>query len=712
MTPKLINKILCLSIAGAIVACNSTPKMEKLTYPVTKKVDSVDVYFGTEVKDPYCWLEDDNSEETKSWVIEQNKVTDAYLQKIPYRKAIENRLTEIWNYEKMGTPSNKSGLLVYAKNDGLQNQYIYYYRKGTDGEEKVLIDPNKLSEDGTVALSSFKISKDGKYLGYAISRSGSDWQEIYVKDIETGKMLKDHIEWVKFSGISWYKNGFFYTRFDEPEEGDELTGENKSPKVYYHVLGQNIEEDEVVFEDPDHPERISNAYITDDEEYLVISQTESTSGNALYVKDLKKASSEIIPIVSDFKTDHGIIDHTNGVFLLSTNYNAPKERIVKFTLDKKEKDEWVDVIPEQEDVLSGVSIMGGKIIAQYMKDAHDVVKVFDLKGKYLYDVDLPAIGSVGGFGGEKEDNVTYFYFNSFVYPSAIYKYNIANNKAELFWKPDIDIDFNAYETKQVFYTSKDGTQVPMFIVHKKGLELDGTNPTLLYGYGGFNISLTPSFSVSRMILLENGGVYAMANLRGGGEYGKEWHDAGTKLQKQNVFDDFIAAAEYLIDNKYTSKEKLAINGGSNGGLLIGAVTNQRPDLFKVAIPAVGVMDMLKYHQFTIGRFWAADYGTANDSEEMFEYLLGYSPVHNVREGVEYPAVMVMTADHDDRVVPAHSFKYISVLQEKYKGDNPVLIRIESKAGHGAGKPTSKIIEETADVYSFMLFNMGEEVSYE
>ncbi|WP_430936274.1 prolyl oligopeptidase family serine peptidase [Saccharicrinis sp. 156] len=712
MNPNLINKLTCLAIGMSMIACNSTPTMEKLTYPETKKVDTTDVYFGTEVPDPYRWLEDDMSEETRNWVVEQNKVTDSFLGKIPFKNAIEDRLTKIWNYAKMGTPSHKSGLLVYAKNDGLQNQSIYYYKKGADGEEKILIDPNKLSEDGTVSLGSLSVSEDGKYLGYTVSRGGSDWREIYVKEIETGKMLDDHIKWVKFSGISWFNDGFFYTRFDEPKKGDELKGENKNPKVYYHKLGDQIKKDKVVFEDPEHPERITTCGVTDDNNYLVLHQTESTSGNAIFIKDLSEKSAKILKVVDDFESDNNIIDHSNGVFLMSTNYKAPKERIVKFTVDKINKDEWIDVIPEQKDVLSGISVVGEKMITTYMTDAHDIVKVFDLQGKYLYDVELPAIGSVGGFGGKKGDMETYFSFNSFVYPSAIYKYNIAENKTELFWEPDIDIDFDQYETKQVFFRSKDGTKVPMFIVHKKGLELDGTNPTMLYGYGGFNISLTPSFSVSRMVLLENGGVYAMVNLRGGGEYGKDWHQAGTKLQKQNVFDDCIAAAEYLIDNKYTSNDRLSLMGGSNGGLLVGAVTNQRPDLFKVSIPVVGVMDMLRYHKFTIGRFWATDYGTSEDNKEMFDYLYSYSPLHNVKEGVAYPAVMVMTADHDDRVVPAHSFKYIAALQDKYAGNNPVVIRIESKAGHGAGKPTSKKIEEAADLYSFIFYNMGVKPLYE
>ncbi len=701
----------CLFILIALVACDNTFKMEKLIYPQTRQDDTVDVYFGTEVKDPYRWLEDDMSDETKKWVVDQNDVTEQYLDKIPYRKVIQGRLTKIWDYEKMSVPVNKSGLLVYSKNDGIQNQNVFYYEKEGKDDEKLLLDPNKFSIDGTVSLSGFRISKDGKYLGYLISRSGSDWQEIFVKDIETGELLKDHIKWVKFSGISWYEDGFYYSRYEEPEKGDELKGVNKSPRIFYHKLGDEIEKDILVFEDVEHPERITNAYVTKDEEYLILYQTESTSGNNLYVKSLHDPLSEIITIVDDFDNDHSLMEHNNGDFILKTNYNAPKSRLVKFNIDNFNKNSWVDIVPENSDVLVDASIIGGKIITCYMHNAHDIVKVFDINGNYLNDVALPSVGSVAGFNGEKEDTITYFSFNSFVSPSTIYKYDILNNKTSLFWKPDIDVDLDQFVTKQVFFTSKDGTKIPMFIVHKKGLELDGTNPTMLYGYGGFDISLTPIFSVSRMVLLENGGIYAMANLRGGGEYGKEWHEAGTLLRKQNVFDDCIAAAEYLIDNNYTSSAKLALHGGSNGGLLVGAVTNQRPDLFKVSIPAVGVMDMLRYHKFTIGRFWAADYGTSEDSEEMFKYLYGYSPVHNVTKSVEYPAIMVMTADHDDRVVPAHSFKYISKLQEKYKGENPTIIRIESKAGHGAGKPTSKIIEEAADIWSFMFYNMGESINY-
>ncbi len=700
------NVLLLFVISIVVTSCNKSSKMEKLIYPETKKVNVVDTYFGTKVNDPYRWLEDDMSEETKEWVIAQNKVTNEYLDAIPYRKIIQNRLTKLWNYEKMSAPVNRSGLFVYSKNDGLQSQNVYYYRKGESGKEELLLDPNTLSEDGTVSLSGYDISKDAKYIGYLISRSGSDWQEIYVKNIETGEILSDHIEWVKFSGIAWYKDGFYYTRYEQPSKEDELKGENKNAKVYYHQLGQPVEKDNLIYEDPTHPDRITNADVTDDESYLVLYQTESTSGNALIVKDLSRPESEFVTVVADFQNDNTILDHENGEFILKTNDGAPKSRLVKFTLDKFSKEEWVDLIHESDDVLISASVFNTKIIAHYMHDAHDVVKVYDRLGKYLYDVDLPMVGSALGFKGEKDDVEIYFAFDSFVSPSTIYKYTIEENKVELYWSPKIDIDFDQYETKQVFYSSNDDTKIPMFIVHKKGLKLDGSNPTLLYGYGGFDISLTPYFSISRMILLENNCVFALANLRGGGEYGKEWHNAGTLMQKQNVFDDCIAAAEYLIDNKYTSPEKLALNGRSNGGLLVGAVVNKRPDLFKVSLPGVGVMDMLRYHKFTIGRFWATDYGTSEDSEEMFKYLYAYSPVHNIKEGVEYPATMVLTADHDDRVVPAHSFKYAATLQDKYKGSNPVIIRIESKAGHGAGKPTSKIIEEATDMWAFMFYNLG------
>jgi prolyl oligopeptidase len=568
-----------------------------------------------------------------------------------------------------------------------------------------LLDPNTLSEDGTVALASTAVSDDGKYLAYAISRGGSDWREIYVKNIETLEDMDDHIEWAKFSGISWYEDGFYYSRYPEPEQGKELSGVNTNSKVYYHKLGDNQSNDKLVYEDSAHPLWGFSAGVTDDKEWLIISVTESTSGNAFYISKPQKENAEVHKIVEDFDNDYYVIDHIDGKLFVITNYQASKYQLIAINPLNSSRENWEIIIPEAEGVLEGVNIFGDKIIAQYMEDAHSVVKVFDLKGKYLYDVDLPVIGSVSGFGGEREHTVTFFTVTSFTTPATVYRYNIEDNTYELYQESEIDFDPSEYETKQVFYSSKDGTKIPMFIVHKKGIALDGTNPTLLYGYGGFNISLTPYFSVVRLIWLEQGAVFAMANLRGGGEYGDDWHKAGTLMKKQNVFDDFIAAAEYLIDNKYTKTDRLAIQGGSNGGLLIGAVTNQRPDLFAVALPAVGVMDMLRYHLFTIGRYWATDYGTSEDSKEMFEYLYQYSPIHNITSDVDYPAIIVTTADHDDRVVPAHSFKYIATMQANNKGDKPTLIRIETQAGHGAGKPTDKIIQEYADLYAFTFFNM-------
>ena len=702
-----MKNLIYLLLITAFMACtNNSKKNEELSYPVTKKVDTVDVYFGTEVPDPYRWLEDDNSDETKEWVKAENEVTFAYLSKIPFRQKIKERLTQIWDYPKKSAPFKQGGRWFVSKNDGLQNQSAYYMLDSLGGREKLILDPNTLSDDGTVALTNFKVSKDGKYLAYGIAKAGSDWNEFFVMNLETGEKLADRIQWVKFSGISWLNDGFYYSRYPAPEEGNALKGVNEDSKVYYHIVGTEQSEDKLYYEDTSHPDWGFGAYLTEDEKYMIISVTESTSGNAFYIKNEEISNSQIIKVVEDFDYDFSVIDHDNGSLLVMTNYQAPKYKIISIDPNNIDRENWKDVIPEQEEVLTSISIVGGKIIAQYMKDAHDIAKVYDIKGTYLYDIDLPIIGSLSGFGGKKEDTFTFYTLTSFTSPSVVYKYDIKNNTSEFYQKSAIDFDGSEYVTKQIFYESKDGTKVPMFIVHKKDIEYDGTNPTLLYGYGGFNISLTPSFSIRNTIWLENGGVYALANLRGGGEYGEDWHKAGTLMQKQNVFDDFIAAAEYLINENYTSADKLAIMGGSNGGLLIGAVLNQRPELFKVAFPAVGVMDMLRYHKFTIGRYWATDYGTSEDSPEMFNYLLNYSPVHTIKSNVEYPAVMVTTADHDDRVVPAHSFKYIATLQEKYKGKNPVLIRIETNAGHGAGTPTSKYIEEYTDYWSFAFYNMG------
>ncbi|MCK9206268.1 MAG: prolyl oligopeptidase family serine peptidase [Salinivirgaceae bacterium] len=686
------------------------PKEEKLNYPMTRKVDTVDHYFGTAVADPYRWLEDDNSDSTKAWVVAQNAVTNAYLAKIPYRTQINSRLTKLWDYPKISAPFHEGGRYFVFKNNGLQNQSVAYLLDSIGGNESVILDPNTFSDDGTVSLTAFSPSDDGKLLGYGISKGGSDWNEFFVKNIETGELLPDHIEWVKFSGIQWLKDGFFYSRFPAPKEDDILKGVNENSKIYYHKIGTTQTDDQLVYEDTEHPNWGFGAWVTDDQKLLVIAVTESTSGNAFYVKDIEKGGN-VIKIVESFDNDFQVIDHQNGKLLVMTNYQAPKYKVIAIDLTDYAREKWVDFIPEKEGVLTGVSIIGGKMIATYLKDAHSHMEVNDLAGKYLYDLELPVLGSVSGFNGERDDKITFFTITSFTTPATVYKYDIENNKSGLYQTSAVDFDPEAYETKQVFFTSNDGTKVPMFIVHKKGLKLDGKNPVLLYGYGGFNVSLTPSFNVGRLIWLEQGGVYAMVNLRGGGEYGEDWHKAGTLMQKQNVFDDCIAAAEYLISEKYTSKGKIALLGGSNGGLLVGAVANQRPELFGAALPAVGVMDMLRYHKFTIGRYWATDYGTSEDSEEMFKYLYAYSPVHTIKENVEYPAVLVTTADHDDRVVPAHSFKYIATLQEKYKGTNPVIIRIESKAGHGAGKPTAKIIEEYSDMYAFMFKNLEVDPVY-
>lgn len=682
-------------------------KKSPYTYPQTPKVDTVDVYFGHQVADPYRWLEDDRSAETEAWVKEQNAVTFSYLETVPFREKIKNRLTEIWNYPRITAPWKAGGRYFFAKNDGLQNQYVYYKQETLDSEPQLFLDPNKLSDDGTVALNTFSVSNDGKYLGYGISRGGSDWREFYVRDIETGKDLEDHLQWIKFSGISWFKDGFFYGRFPAPEQGDELKGENKFSKIYYHKVGMAQEEDKLVFEDNEHPDWSFYPGVTDDEKYMVISVMESTSGNALYFKDLTKRNSEIVKVIEDFENDFNVIDHYDGYLWVMTNYQAPKYKVIKIDVNNPARENWVDLIPEDENsVLSNISLVGGKVFANYKKDARSVIKTFDTDGLYLYDVEMPSVGTVSGFSGKPEDEITFYTFQSYTYPSVVYKYDIKNNKSELYSETEIYFEIENYETKQVFYTSKDGTKVPMFIVHKKGLELDGNNPAWLYGYGGFNASMNPYFDIRRLVWLENGGVFAVANLRGGGEYGEKWHTAGTLMNKQNVFDDFIAAGHFLVDNGYTKPEILAAQGGSNGGLLIGAVINQAPQLFRVAYPQVGVLDMLRYQKFTIGRYWASDYGTSEDNEEMFKYLYAYSPMHNINGDLPYPAVMVTTADHDDRVVPAHSFKYIATLQEHYKGVRPVMIRIETDAGHGAGKPTSKVIEEWTDMYSFAFDQMG------
>lgn len=703
---------LFFSLVIILTACSpsqkSMPKIE-VEYPdIYKDSSVVDDYHGTEIADPYRWLEDDNSDETKAWVTSQNEVTFNYLDKIPYRKDVEKRLADIWDYEKFGSPFKEAGQYYYFKNDGLQNQFVLY-KINKDGADEVVIDPNKFSDDGTTSLAGTGFSKNGKYLAYFISEGGSDWRKGYVLDLESGEKLADELQWIKFSGISWAGDGFYYSRYPVSEDGDELSGKNEYHSLYYHKIGDPQSKDELVYRNDDHPQRNVYGGTTQDERWLTISESESTSGNTLKVKDLSKHNSPFVTLADGFDSDNYIIDSDKNRLLVMTNENAPKQKIMQVDINDFSAG-MKPFIEESEDVMQGPSIAGGKIFIEYLRNAASVVKVYDMAGNYQTDLELPGVGNVGSVSGKKEDAEAFFSFSSYTIPSSIYSLDTKTLKYETFKQPEIDFDFDAYETNQIWFESKDGTKVPMFVTHKKELKLDGTNPTLLYGYGGFDISLTPSFSITTLPILENGGVYAVANIRGGGEFGKEWHQAGTKERKQNVFDDFQAAAEHLISAGYTSSEKLGIRGGSNGGLLVGACITQRPDLYAVAFPAVGVLDMLRYHQFTIGWAWAGDYGRSDDPEA-FEYLIKYSPLHNVKE-TAYPATMVTTADHDDRVVPAHSFKFASELQTKHNGDNPVLIRVETSAGHGAGKPTSKIIAEQADIISFMFYNMNEEMEFE
>jgi len=685
--------------------------MAKLKYPDTQKGAVVEDYFGTAVADPYRWLEDDNSAETKDWVRRQNEVTFSYLDKIPYRSAIEKRLTEIWNYEKYSTPFKESGKYYFFKNDGLQNHSVLYVQDDLDAEPSVVLDPNTFSEDGTTSLAGFSFSKDGRYLAYGVSEGGSDWRTAMVKDLKTGKTLDDKLQWIKFSSMAWKGNGFYYARYNEPEEGGALSDKTDLHQVYYHKVGTTQADDKLIHKDEENPERNFNINTTEDERFETLYASESTSGNALFFKDTKKGDAEFRPIVETFDHDFWVMDNFGDQLVVMTNHEAPNMRVLLIDSNNPSEKNWKELIPEDEKKLESISLIGGKMLARYIQDASSLVKIFSEKGVYEGDLKLPGIGTVSGFSGKREESTAFYSFTSFTQPSAKYKYDVVTGKTELFKASKIDFNPDDYVTKQVFYDSKDGTKIPMFITHKKGIKLDGNNPTILYGYGGFDISILPSFSIGNIILYENGGIYAVANIRGGGEYGKKWHEAGTKLKKQNVFDDFISAGEYLIANNYTSKEKLAIEGRSNGGLLVGACMQQRPDLFKVAIPGVGVMDMLRYHKFTIGKFWAGDYGTSEESEEQFRNLLGYSPVHNIKAGTAYPATLVITADHDDRVVPAHSFKFAAALQDGHQGENPVLIRIDVNAGHGAGKSTEQTIAERADILSFMFYNFGMNVSY-
>ena len=697
---------------AALISCKDSPKEETTTalnYPETKRVDTINDYFGTQVNDPYRWLEDDRSEETGNWVKAQNEVTFGYLEKIPFRNELKDRLTQLWNYEKLGAPFIEGDYTYFYKNDGLQNQYVIYRKKGENDEAEVFLDPNKFSTDGTTSLGGLSFSDSGKKAAYAISEGGSDWRKILIMDTETREIVEDTIMDVKFSGISWKGDeGFYYSSYEKPE-GSELSAKTDQHRLFYHKLGTKQSEDKVIFGDtPAQKHRYVGGSVSEDNKYLFISARNSTSGGKLFMMDLTKPNSSLVTILDHENSDTYVTDNVGSKLIIVTNLDAPNMRVVTVDAANPAPANWKDLIPETENVLSP-STGGGFIFANYMVDAVSQVKQYDYNGKLVREIELPGIGSAGGFGAKKEDKELYYSFTNYVTPGSIYKYDINAGTSELYNKPKIDFNPEDYESKQVFFTSKDGTKVPMIITHKKGLELNGKNPTILYGYGGFNISLTPSFSIANAVWMEQGGVYAVPNLRGGGEYGKKWHDAGTKLNKQNVFDDFIAAADYLIAENYTSSDYLAIRGGSNGGLLVGAAMTQRPELFKVALPAVGVMDMLRYHTFTAGAGWAYDYGTAEDSEEMFKYLQGYSPVHNIKEGVEYPATMVTTGDHDDRVVPAHSFKFAAELQSKQTGPNPALIRIETKAGHGAGKPTAMVIEEQADIYGFTLYNMGYEV---
>ena len=701
-----MKKIVLLTLVGIFLfSCkkSDTQKKVELKYPTTKKVDTVTNYFGTDVKDPYRWLEDDMSDETAAWVGEQNKVTFDYLANIPYREALKNRLETLWNYEKMGAPFKEGDYTYFYKNNGLQNQYVLYRFKGED-EPEVFLDPNTFSEDGTTSLGGLSFSKDGNTVAYAISEGGSDWRKIIIMDALSKEIKEDTIIDVKFSGMSWKENeGIFYSSYEKPK-GSELSAKTDQHRLFYHKLGTKQVEDNIIFGEKEKRRYVGGG-VTEDGKYLIISASVSTSGNELYFKDLSDVNSEIKPIILGFDNDTNVLDHQNGYFFMQTNLDAPNKRVVKVAVENPDAKNWEDVIPETENVLN-VSTASGYIFAKYMVDAVSKVKQYDFNGKLIIDIELPGVGTAGGFAGKVDAEIIYYSFTNYINPGSIYSFVPKTGESKLYKKPEIDFNADNFESQQVFYTSKDGTKIPMIISYKKGTELDGKNPTILYAYGGFNISLTPSFSIANAVWMEQGGIYAVPNLRGGGEYGKAWHNAGTKLQKQNVFDDFIAAAEYLIENKYTSSDYLAIRGGSNGGLLVGATMTQRPELMKVALPAVGVMDMLRYHTFTAGAGWAYDYGTADDSKEMFDYLKGYSPVHNVKEGVEYPATIVTTGDHDDRVVPAHSFKFAAELQAKQAGSNPTLIRIETNAGHGAGTPVSKTIEQYADIFGFTLYNMG------
>ena len=712
----LLVAVAASGLLGCVAHPTDAPKptrmmTTRLGYPETAKQEVVDDYHGTKVEDPYRWLEDDNAAETKAWVVAQNKVTNHYLDQIPARTSLKDRLTKLWNFERYGIPFKQGGRYFYSKNNGLQNQSVLYVTDSLETEPRVLLDPNTLSSDGTVALSGYHISEDGNLMAYGLAASGSDWNEWKVRDARTGADLGDHLKWVKFSGVSWTKDGkgFFYSRYDAPKEGDALKGVNKFQKLYFHKLGTQQDADVLVYERRDQPDWGFGGHVTDDGHYLIISIWQGTDRrNRIYYRDLTRPDAQVVKLLDDFDADYSFVDNDGEVFWFFTDLKAPRGRVIAIDTAHPERANWKEVIPQAADTLKGVNLLGEKFVCTYLKDARSAVKLFSREGKSLGEVALPGLGSAGGFGGRRSDTETFYSFTSYTTPGTIYRYDVTSGKSTVFRAPTVDFDSSAYETKQVFFNSKDGTRVPMFLTHKKGLKLDGSNPTYLYGYGGFSISQTPGFSVSMAVWLEMGGVFAVANLRGGGEYGEEWHQAGTKLKKQNVFNDFISAAEWLIAKRYTRPDKLAIAGGSNGGLLVGACMTQRPELFGVCLPAVGVMDMLRFHKFTIGWAWTSDYGSADNADE-FKALYAYSPYHNLKPGVRYPATLVTTADHDDRVVPAHSFKFAARLQEmQSRIGPPVFIRIETKAGHGAGKPTAKLIEETADKLGFVVRELGME----
>ncbi len=696
------------AIAFFAISCSPTPNEQTaLSYPETREDSTVDVYFGVEVKDPYRWLENDLSEETAQWVEAQNKVTNDYLGKIPFRAALRSRLEKLWNYEKISSPFKEGPHTYYFKNSGLQNHSVLYRIK-SDRSEEVFLDPNAFSADGTVSLGGIEFSKDGSMAAYQISEGGSDWRKVVVIDVETKEQIEDTLVDVKFSGLSWKENeGFYYSSYDKPKEGSELSAKTDQHKLFFHSIGRPQKEDRLVFGGAAQPRRYVSGSVSEDGRFLQISAAVSTTGNELYIQDLSRPGAPIVPVVQNFDNDHYLLTSEGDQLIFHTNLNAPNGRLVALNLDKPQVEHWIELVPENDMPMTAAT-GSGSIFCSYLKDATSLIRQHALDGKLIREVELPGLGSASGFGSKREEAEIYYSFTNSIYPPTIFKYDPSTGKSEEFIRPKVDFKPEEYTSEQVFYTSKDGTKIPMMITYKKGMEKQGKNPLLLYGYGGFGISLTPSFSVSNLVWMEQGGIYAVANLRGGGEYGEEWHKAGTRMEKQRVFDDFIAAAEYLIAQKYTDPDHLAIHGGSNGGLLVGACMTQRPELFRVALPAVGVLDMLRYHKFTAGAGWAYDYGTSEESEEMFRELLRYSPVHALKEGTDYPATMVSTADHDDRVVPAHSFKFAARLQKCHTGSDPVLIRIETKAGHGAGKPTSMVLDEQADKWGFALYSMGYE----